>query len=188
MERSAQGGGPVVIGLGRGPTPRARQRATSRQVVQIAIGIPDETARIHVRVDLPPDLDGRLREALESGHRPLVVTVEDCVESVAPPRRSTPADDPRIARLSRAERRVLDLLAEGLTNRQIAEQLFLAPKTVKNYVSSLLSKLGMSRRTEAAVYVALLQREAAATEGATAEVITLGVRTASPRSARAGAS
>ena len=54
------------------------------------------------------------------------------------------------------ERRVLDLLAEGLTNRQIGERLYLAEKTVKNYVSNLLTKLGMHRRTEAAVYAAKL--------------------------------
>ena len=51
---------------------------------------------------------------------------------------------------------VLDLIAEGMTNRQIGEQLFLAEKTVKNYVSNLLAKLGMSRRTEAAAYAARL--------------------------------
>jgi DNA-binding NarL/FixJ family response regulator len=56
--------------------------------------------------------------------------------------------------LSPQERRVLDLLAEGKTNRQIAQEMFLAEKTVKNYVSNLLAKLGMSRRTEAAVYAA----------------------------------
>ncbi|OXM39331.1 DNA-binding response regulator, partial [Amycolatopsis thailandensis] len=47
---------------------------------------------------------------------------------------------------------VLDHIADGLTNRQIAEKLFLAEKTVKNYVSSLLHKLGFERRTAAAVY------------------------------------
>lgn len=54
--------------------------------------------------------------------------------------------------LTDQERRLLDLLAEGLTNRQIGERMFLAEKTVKNYVSNLLTKLGMHRRTEAAVY------------------------------------
>jgi DNA-binding NarL/FixJ family response regulator len=58
--------------------------------------------------------------------------------------------------LTPQERRILDLLAEGLTNRQIGERLFLAEKTVKNYVSNLLAKLGMHRRTEAAVYAARL--------------------------------
>jgi two-component system, NarL family, response regulator DevR len=56
------------------------------------------------------------------------------------------------ARLTPQEQRILDLIAEGMTNRQIAETMFLSEKTVKNYVSNLLAKLGMSRRTEAAVY------------------------------------
>lgn len=67
-----------------------------------------------------------------------------------------PAEPDALAGLTDQERRVLDLIAEGMTNRQIGEQLFLAEKTVKNYVSNLLSKLGMSRRTEAAAYAARL--------------------------------
>lgn len=63
-------------------------------------------------------------------------------------------EDPRLASLSVREREVLDLIGQGLTNRQIGERLFLAEKTIKNYVSGLLAKLGMERRTEAAVYVA----------------------------------
>ena len=62
------------------------------------------------------------------------------------------APDPGYAQLSPQERRVLELIADGLTNRQIGEQLHLAEKTVKNYVSSVLHKLGFERRTEAAVY------------------------------------
>jgi two-component system, NarL family, response regulator DevR len=68
--------------------------------------------------------------------------------------RQSTAEDPRLAGLSAQERRVLDLLADGLTNRQIAAEMFLAEKTVKNYVSNLLAKMGMARRTEAAVYAA----------------------------------
>jgi two-component system response regulator DevR len=60
--------------------------------------------------------------------------------------------DPALAPLTDQERRILTLVGEGLTNRQIAERMFLAEKTVKNYVSSLLSKLGMQRRTQAAVF------------------------------------
>jgi two-component system response regulator DevR len=70
--------------------------------------------------------------------------------------RSGPEEDPRLARLTDQERKILDLIAEGLTNRQIGERLFLAEKTVKNYVSNLLSKLGMERRTEAAVFATKL--------------------------------
>jgi DNA-binding NarL/FixJ family response regulator len=61
-----------------------------------------------------------------------------------------------LAGLTDQERRILDLIAEGMTNRQIGEQLFLAEKTVKNYVSNVLAKLGMSRRAEAAAYAARL--------------------------------
>src|SRR5438874_4692413 len=71
--------------------------------------------------------------------------------------RNGPEEDPRLARLTDQERKILDLIAEGLTNRQIGERLFLAEKTVKNYVSNLLAKLGMERRTEAAVFAARLQ-------------------------------
>jgi two-component system response regulator DevR len=62
----------------------------------------------------------------------------------------------RLAGLTDQELRILDLIGDGLTNRQIGEQMFLAEKTVKNYVSNLLAKLGMSRRTEAAAYIARL--------------------------------
>lgn len=66
--------------------------------------------------------------------------------------RSGPVQDAALAPLTDQERRVLELVGEGLTNRQIAERMFLAEKTVKNYVSSLLAKLGMQRRTQAAVF------------------------------------
>ncbi len=70
--------------------------------------------------------------------------------------RTGPEEDPRLARLTDQERKILDLIAEGLTNRLIGERLFLAEKTVKNYVSNLLAKLGMERRTEAAVFATKL--------------------------------
>lgn len=68
-------------------------------------------------------------------------------------------EDPRIASLSEQERKILVLIAEGLTNRQIAERMHLAEKTVKNYVSNLLAKLGMHRRTEAAVFYTQLEAD-----------------------------
>ena len=80
---------------------------------------------------IDPAMTGRLLERLRSPH---------------------PTQDRRLASLTRLERTILDLLAEGLTNKQIAERVHLAEKTVKNYISSILSKLGMSRRTEAAVF------------------------------------
>ena len=64
--------------------------------------------------------------------------------------------DDELASLTDQERRILGLIAEGLTNRQIGERLFLAEKTVKNYVSNMFAKLGMHRRTEAAAYAARL--------------------------------
>jgi DNA-binding NarL/FixJ family response regulator len=65
--------------------------------------------------------------------------------------RSGPEDASELASLTEQERRILALIAEGLTNRQIGDAIFLAEKTVKNYVSSILAKLGLERRTQAAV-------------------------------------
>jgi DNA-binding NarL/FixJ family response regulator len=83
---------------------------------------------------LDPDMNDRLFERLRSG----------------------PKEDPLLSRLTNQERTIVQHIAEGLTNRQIAEEMFLAEKTVKNYVSNLLAKMGMSRRSEAAAYVARL--------------------------------
>ncbi|MEV6911224.1 response regulator transcription factor [Amycolatopsis sp. NPDC051071] len=69
--------------------------------------------------------------------------------------------DPRYAQLSPQERRVLDCIADGLTNRQIGERLYLSKNTVKNYVSSVLRKLGVERRTAAAVYGASRRKDTA---------------------------
>ncbi len=73
-------------------------------------------------------------------------------------REMSPAD-PQLASLTEREREVLDHIAQGLTNRQIGERMFLSEKTVKNYVSSLLAKLGMERRTQAAVFAAERHRD-----------------------------
>ena len=64
-----------------------------------------------------------------------------------------------LAGLTEQERRILELIGEGLTNRQIGEQMYLAEKTVKNYISSLFVKLGMERRTQAAAYAARIFEE-----------------------------
>lgn len=66
--------------------------------------------------------------------------------------RNGPEEDPALDQLTPQERRILALIADGLTNRQIGAEMFLAEKTVKNYVSSLLAKLGFERRTQAAVF------------------------------------
>jgi DNA-binding NarL/FixJ family response regulator len=68
--------------------------------------------------------------------------------------RESRAEDPAIASLTEQERKVLAGLAEGKTNREIGDVLFLSEKTVKNYVSRILDKLGLSRRAEAAAYMA----------------------------------
>lgn len=68
--------------------------------------------------------------------------------------RRAPEEDLRLASLTPQERRILMLLTEGLTNREIGDRMSLAEKTVKNYITNLLAKLGMKRRTEAAVYAA----------------------------------
>ena len=68
--------------------------------------------------------------------------------------RRGPEEDAALAPLTAQERRILELVGEGMTNRQIAEAMFLAEKTVKNYVSTMLAKLGLERRTQAAVFAA----------------------------------
>ncbi len=64
------------------------------------------------------------------------------------------SEEGKIATLTDQERRIFDLIGEGYSNRQIADEMFLAEKTVKNYVSNLLAKLDMNRRTEVAAYAA----------------------------------
>jgi two-component system, NarL family, response regulator DevR len=81
---------------------------------------------------LDPDVTGKVLERVREGR----------------------GEDPAIASLTDQERKVLEGLAEGHTNREIGERLFLSEKTVKNYVSRILDKLGLSRRAEAAAYMA----------------------------------
>jgi DNA-binding NarL/FixJ family response regulator len=76
----------------------------------------------------------------------------DAVASAASRMRDTALGDPRMGSLGLRERQVLRHIADGMTNRQIGEQIGLAEKTVKNYVSSLLTKLGMETRTQAAIF------------------------------------
>ncbi|MGA2968196.1 MAG: response regulator transcription factor [Acidimicrobiales bacterium] len=76
----------------------------------------------------------------------------DQVERARERLRRQVAEDIRLESLSAQEQRILELLSEGLSNREIAAEMFLAEKTVKNYVSNLLAKLGFQRRTEAALF------------------------------------
>ena len=80
-------------------------------------------------------------------------TVARVVERISNP----PKTDPEFQALTPQERRILDLIAEGRTNRQIADSMFLAEHTVKNYITGLLRKLKMSSRTEAAIYATKLK-------------------------------
>ena len=73
--------------------------------------------------------------------------------------RSGPKEDPLLSQLSTQERTIVQHIAAGMTNKQIADEMYLAEKTVKNYVSNLLAKMGMSRRSEAAAYVARVEAE-----------------------------
>jgi DNA-binding NarL/FixJ family response regulator len=79
--------------------------------------------------------------------------------------RDRPAKHDPLAGLSAQERKILELIGEGLTNRQIGERLFLAEKTVKNYVSALFAKLGMERRTQAATYAVRIFGDLHGTDG-----------------------
>ncbi len=71
--------------------------------------------------------------------------------------RSGPNEDRRLASLTPQERRILELITEGRTNRQIADAMILAEKTVKNYISNVLAKLGVERRTQAATFAARIR-------------------------------
>lgn len=73
--------------------------------------------------------------------------------------REGPAEDPKLASLGEREREILLLIAEGLTNRQIAGRIHLSEKTVKNYVSAILDKLGLTSRTQAAVFATKLNEQ-----------------------------
>lgn len=102
------------------------------------------------------DLLGALRKVAAGGS-----LLDPALTAQVLERLRNPHSDPDpLAGLSAQERRVLALIADGLTNRQIGAEMFLAEKTVKNYVSHLLAKLGMARRSEAAAYAARLDERA----------------------------
>ena len=115
------------------------------------------------------DDDEALAEALDAGARAYLIKtvhgaeISDVVRAVASgrvlldertaTRRRADHDDPT-ADLTNAERKVLDLIGDGLSNREIGEKLGVAEKTVKNHITSLLSKMGLQRRTQVAAWVA----------------------------------
>src|SRR3954452_10621795 len=138
----------VVLGLDAKRAAALRERTPSpRRVLRVAIGVQHGRVRLRCEVYVPPEIEEAFREALAAGGGRLAVRVET-VDTVELPGSAVTARERlemnrRLSRLSPAERNVLDLLAEGLTNGQIADRLFLAHKTVKNYVSRLLCKLDM---------------------------------------------
>ncbi|MFI1398676.1 response regulator [Streptomyces sp. NPDC020681] len=81
-------------------------------------------------------------------------TTARLMHTLRAPEAAQPAEDERLAVLSERERAVLELIGEGLTNREIGKKLYLSEKTVKNHISRLLSKLGVERRVQAAVIAA----------------------------------
>ena len=81
----------------------------------------------------------------------------DSAEERMARRRISASDEGVLEGLTPQERRIFDLIGEGNTNRQIADELFLAEKTVKNHITNLLAKLGMNRRTEAAALAARIE-------------------------------
>ncbi len=96
------------------------------------------------------DLVNAIRTVAGGGSLMDPTTIQNVLNRV----RTGTDDDQRLSALTAQERKIFDLIGEGLTNRQIGDEVFLAEKTVKNYVSSVLMKLGMERRTEAAAYAA----------------------------------
>lgn len=99
------------------------------------------------------DIGGsRLVDAIRAVANGRIILDADAVRQAKAHIHERAADDPRMGSLGLRERQILRLIADGLTNRQIGEHLGIAEKTVKNYVSSLLSKLGLERRTQAAIF------------------------------------
>lgn len=177
-----------------GTVAEAVRRATlvRPQVMLVDLQLPDGTGidiMRQVREQLPEtkaivltsfDDDDALAQALEVGASAYVLKtvrgaeIADVVRSVAAgrtlldertvTRRRAATDDPT-ADLTPSERKVLDLIGEGMSNREIAERLGVAEKTVKNHITSLLAKMGLQRRTQAAAWVAGNKRKAWKPEG-----------------------
>nr|WP_043349112.1 response regulator transcription factor [Beutenbergia cavernae] len=137
--------------------------------IEVIRRLADESSDTRCVVLTSFDDDDALASAIEVGARAYVLKtvrgaeIVDVVRAVAAgrvllderslTRRRAAHEDPTSA-LTPSERRVLELVAEGLTNRDIAERLGVAEKTVKNHVTSMLSKMGLQRRTQAVAWVA----------------------------------
>ena len=107
------------------------------------------------------DLVGAIRTVAAGGS----LLDPDAASKVMARMRDQAARADPLAGLTAQERKILELIGQGLTNRQIGEQLFLAEKTVKNYISALFTKLGMERRTQAAAYAARIFTQPAPAKG-----------------------
>lgn len=134
----------------------------------ILTSFPDEEALVHAVLAgasgyVPKDIRGReLQSAVRDvAAGKVLISPESARRVVERLRRGTVREDAngreKLSSLTGQERIILDLIGAGMTNRRIGAELNLAEKTVKNYVSQLLSKLGMERRTQAAAYVARMQ-------------------------------
>ena len=174
--------GMEVVAEAGGRAEAVRRAALMRpDVVLVDLQLPDGTGieLMHELRDLVPDAfpivltsfddDDALAEALEAGARAYLLKtihgaeISDVVRAVASgrvlldertvTRRRADHDDPT-ADLTNAERKVLDLIGDGMSNREIGERLGVAEKTVKNHITSLLAKMGLQRRTQVAAWVA----------------------------------
>ena len=129
----------------------AQNRARLAEAVESALRHGD--GQVQIFNDAPESVD-ELRRRLETPLLDWPAKDPDAARKVMARMRDQAAKADPLAGLTPQERTVLELIGEGLTNRQIGERMFLAEKTIKNYVSSLFAKLGMERRTQAAAYAA----------------------------------
>lgn len=150
-------------GNGIDATREIRNRCPGTRVLMLT-AIPDEAALIssigagasgYVLKQIRPDeLVSAVRSVGEGQHVVDSAVTGVLLERVRAGRNDPWRDDERLSRLSAQEKRILLLVADGRTNREIGTELDLAEKTARNYVSSILGKLGLARRGEAAAYLA----------------------------------
>jgi DNA-binding NarL/FixJ family response regulator len=100
----------------------------------------------------PADLEAAIRTVHQGGALLAPAVASRVLDEATSPRQATTTDDDRVAELTPREREVLAFLARGLSNRQLADELYVSEKTVKTHVSSILTKLRVADRTQAALY------------------------------------